>query len=80
MVGHPASGNDFRYIALGHGKSAAWVSFRSASTAGGFEPLLDRGARQSGGLRDCAVGEFVAQLHAPDLAYHFHGDHLLSTS
>jgi hypothetical protein len=25
------------------------------------------------------VGEFVAQFHAPDLAYHFHGDHLLST-
>ena len=47
--------------------------------ARGFEPLLDRGARKSRGLRDCAVGELVAQLHAPDLAYHFHGDHLFST-
>jgi hypothetical protein len=25
-----------------------------------------------------AVGELVTQLHAPDLAYHFHGDHLLA--
>jgi hypothetical protein len=24
------------------------------------------------------VGELLAQLHAPDLAYHFHGDHLLA--
>ena len=47
--------------------------------AGGVEPLLDRRARQSGDLRNCTVGEFVAQFHAPDLAYHFHGDHLLST-
>jgi flagellar motility protein MotE (MotC chaperone) len=26
----------------------------------------------------CAVGEFVAQFHAPDLAYHVHGDHLFA--
>jgi hypothetical protein len=24
------------------------------------------------------VGELLAQLHAPDLAYHFHGDHFLA--
>jgi hypothetical protein len=24
------------------------------------------------------VGELLAQIHAPDLAYHFHGDHLLA--
>ncbi len=29
-------------------------------------------------LGDLAVGELFAQLHAPDLAYHFHGDHLLA--
>ena len=43
------------------------------------EPFLDRRARQSGDLRNCTVREFVAQSHAADLAYHFHGDHLLST-
>ena len=47
--------------------------------AGSAEPLLDRRARQPGDLRNCTVGEFVAQFHAPELAYQFHGDHLLSS-
>ena len=42
-----------------------------------LEPLLDRIARQSGELCNGAVGKFVTQFHAPDLAYHVHGDHLL---
>ena len=29
-------------------------------------------------LCDLAVGELLAHLHAPELAYHFHGDHLLA--
>ena len=46
--------------------------------ARGLEPFFDRVARQPRALGDLAVGELLAQLHAPDLAYHFHGDHLLS--
>ena len=41
------------------------------------QPLLDRVARQARALRDLAEGELVAQLHAPDLANHVHGDHLV---
>jgi hypothetical protein len=46
--------------------------------ARGFEPFFDRVARQPRALGDLAVGEFFAQLHAPDLTYHFQGDHLLA--
>jgi hypothetical protein len=42
-----------------------------------LETLLNRVARQPRALGYLAVGELVAQLHAPDLTYHFHGDHLL---
>ena len=46
------------------------------AVAGCLEPFLDRVARQPSELCNGAVGEFVAQFHAPDLAYHVHGDHL----
>lgn len=46
--------------------------------AGGLQPLLNRAARPAGALRDLAEGELVAQLHAPDLANHGHGDRLVS--
>ncbi len=55
---------------------AAFSPVSGHHIAGRLEPFLDRVARQSRALCDFAVGELVAQLHAPDLAYHFHGDHL----
>ena len=59
------------------GESALPFVFGSL-VAWGLEPFLDRVARQTRALGDFAVGELLAQLHAPDLAYHFHGDHLLA--
>ena len=44
--------------------------------AGGFEPLLDRVSGQSRSSANLSVRELVAQLHAPHLANHVHGDHL----
>ena len=46
--------------------------------ARGLEPFFDRVARQPRALGYLAVRELLAQLHAPDLTYHFHGDHLLA--
>lgn len=43
-----------------------------------LEPFFNRVARQPRALGDLAVGELLAQLHAIDLACHFHGDHLLA--
>lgn len=48
-----------------------------ACVAGGLEPLLDRVPSQSRSSANLSVRELVAPLHAPDLANHFHGDHLL---
>jgi len=45
--------------------------------AGRLEPLLDRVSGQSRSSANLSVRELVAQLHAPYLANHVHGDHLL---
>ena len=45
--------------------------------AGSLEPLLDRVSGQSRSSANLSVRELVAPLHAPDLANHVHGDHLL---
>ena len=45
--------------------------------SGGLEPLLDRVSGQSRSSANLSVRELVAPLHAPDLANHVHGDHLL---
>src|SRR5574343_63601 len=43
---------------------------------GCLEPLLDRVSGQPRAPGYLAVCQSVAQLHAPDLTYHVHGDHL----
>ena len=42
-----------------------------------LEPLLDRVSRQPRAPSYLAVCQSIAHLHAPDLAYHVHGDHLV---
>ena len=66
-----------RFFKGGEFASATFPAVFGSRVARCLEPFLDRVARQPGELCNGAVGEFVAQFHAPDLAYHVHGDHLL---